>query len=434
MSDNNKHSSAQIPVGLIACQKNTFAQELSTVCIECTDKPNKHGFYEIKLQDTVLFPEGGGQPSDTGFIDSVQVFQVERRGLAHVHLTKAPVEVGKTVHVKVDWDLRWDHVQQHSGQHLLSAVLEREPYNLDTLCWNLGKKYSYVEVPAGKQAVKITPELLNSVEKAVNRLILEDAPVITHVQEHDEDNKPDSLPDDYTGGGVIRTIEIKGLDLNPCCGTHVSRLGQLQSMKLLHTENVRGGNVRIFFLFGQRVLDFLDASYVITRRLTNLLSGPQESFIESVQKIQQQSRDHMKRAKRLLESLAKYTADEVSEALKKNQYAIVYKEEGDLDFLSMVANIIRDRKLIDEHDQKVVILAAGDKKQGGPIIVTGSDNDLVQKTGKIITSTLSGVKGGGKGRWQGRAQSWSEIDKLMAAMAFSAKNQKQAGGAAVADT
>ncbi|EIE91316.1 hypothetical protein G6F46_003539 [Rhizopus delemar] len=420
MSTNNKYDQLkQVPVGNLFCQKDTFAREFTTQCIDCTEKPNKNGFYEVMLYDTVLFPEGGGQPCDTGLIDNVQVFLVERKGLSHVHYTKEPIEVGKTVHVQIDWDRRWDHVQQHSGQHLLSAVMEKEPYGLETVSWNLGKKHSYIEIPTGKQKsmTKITPELLSKVEKAVNELILQDLSVITHVQEHNEQNRPETLPDDYTGEGYIRTVEIKDIDRNTCCGTHIKRLGQLQTMKILHTENVRGGNTRVFFLFGQRVLDFLDVSYSITRKLTSVLSGPQETFVENVQKIQQQSREHMKKAKRLLESLAKYTVNDIGEALKENQFAIVYKEEGDMEFLSMIANIVRDRKLIDEGDQKVVILAAGEKKQGGPIIITGSNNELVQKVGKIVTSTLTRVKGGGKGRWQGKAQNWDGMEELENAVA-----------------
>lgn len=362
----------------------------------------------------VLFPEGGGQPSDTGFIDNIEVFQVERRGLSHIHHTKEPIEVGKTVRVTVNWDRRWDHVQQHSGQHLLSALMEKEPYKLETVSWNLGKKHCYIEIPTGKKAnpTKITPGLLCEIEKAVNELIIQDIPVITHVQDHDEQERPDSLPEDYAGGGFIRTIEIEGHDKNPCCGTHVSRLGQLQSLKILHTENVRGGNTRIFFLFGQRVLDFLDASYSITRQLTVVLSGPQETFVENVQKIQQQSRAHMKKTKKLLEQLAIYAVNDIAEHLKTEQSVIVYKEEGDMEFIGMMANIVKDRKLLEEQDQRVIILAAGEKKQGGPIIITGSTNEIVQKTGKAVMATLNGVKGGGKGRWQGKAQSWDDIDNL----------------------
>lgn len=307
-------------------------------------------------------------------------------------------------------------MQQHSGQHLLSAVLEQEPYNIDTISWSLGEKRSFIELPTGTKKLAITPELLKEVETTVNQLIVENVPVITHSEEaNDEEARPDSLPKDYVGGGHIRTIEIQGLDRNPCCGTHILALGQLQCLKLLNTENVRGGNTRVFFLFGQRVLESFDASYQITRQITNLLSGGQETFVDNIQKIQQQNKENMRRAKRYLEQLANFAVTDIAKTLELQKFAIMYKEDGDMEFLGMVANVIRDRQLLENND-KVVILAAGEKKTGGPIIVSGSDNDLVQKTGKIVMKVLSEVKGGGKGRWQGKAQNWNGIENLEKAL------------------
>jgi misacylated tRNA(Ala) deacylase len=295
--------------------------------------------------------------------------------------------------------------------------MEQEPFHLETVSWNLGEKKSYIELQKNED-VKITPELLSRVELAVNNLIVKNIPVIVHAQEAQEDiTRPDSLPADYVGGGHIRTIEIENLDKNPCCGTHVTNLGQLQALKLLHTENVRGGNTRLFFLFGKRVLDTLDSLNTISRQLNTLLSCPPEGFVENVEKIQKQSKEHSKRAKKLLESLAVYTVNDVEVELKEKSFALVYKEEADMEFLAMVANVIRDRKLLEEGTQKVVVLAAGEKQTGGPIIVTGGTNEIVQRAGKIVTTTLSGVKGGGKGRWQGKAQNWSGIENLEKALA-----------------
>jgi hypothetical protein len=89
-----------------------------------------------------------------------------------------------------------------------------------------------------------------------------------------------------------------------------------------------------------------------------------------------------------------------------------------MDFLGMVANGIRDRQLLPEQSDinQVVVLAAGEQKAGGPIIVSGTNNEIVQKTGKLVMKVLSGVKGGGKGRWQGKAQNWTGIETLEQAL------------------
>lgn len=124
-------------------------------------------------------------------------------------------------------------------------------------CRNMGASRSYIELETRQDPSRVpTPEQLQQVERRVNKMIVESIPVIVHTQANKEDTeRPDSVPDDYVGGGTIRTVEIKGVDMNPCCGTHVSSSGHLQMIKLLHTETARCG------LF---------------------LSGPPETFVENV--------------------------------------------------------------------------------------------------------------------------------------------------------
>ncbi|KAJ2796533.1 hypothetical protein H4S07_006194, partial [Coemansia furcata] len=123
-------------VGLLACQQTPFLQELDTYVLSCSDKPDSEGLYCVELADTVIFPEGGGQPSDTGCISGVPVMHAKRDGLRAIHYVPAPIPAGTSVHVEVDFKRRLDHMQQHSGQHLLSAVL-RKDWGLETVSWNL---------------------------------------------------------------------------------------------------------------------------------------------------------------------------------------------------------------------------------------------------------------------------------------------------------
>ncbi|KAL0088778.1 Threonyl/alanyl tRNA synthetase [Phycomyces blakesleeanus] len=401
-------SSNQIPVGDLHCQKDTYSKVCITKCISCSEKPNKKGFYEVKLHDTVIFPEGGGQPSDTGMIDNIKVYEVQRKKLEHIHFTKEPVPVNKEVEVTLDWNRRWDHVQQHSGQHLLSAVLEKEPYNMETLSWNLGPAKCYVELST-KNTKTLGAEQLATLESRVNDLILEELPMECHVEANTGDGRPDSLPADYVGGGSIRTITIEGLDTNPCCGTHVRHLGHLQVLKLLHVESARGGNIKLFFLFGQRVLDTLDVAYKTSRQVTSILSVPQEQFVENITKLQQQTRASQKQIKRLMTELAGHTATEVKLQLKSQPYGFVYRPDGDMDFLVDIASALKDT---DDIKDKVVVLAAGEKQTGGQMLITGGSEEIVQKTAKALLAAFPDLKGGGKARWQGKAKSWKTIDTL----------------------
>ncbi|KAI7872804.1 Threonyl/alanyl tRNA synthetase [Spinellus fusiger] len=406
-------SSSQIPVGALHCQTDTYSRECITECIECSDSVDKEGYYHVRLRDTVIFPEGGGQPSDTGKIDSVQVYKVERKKLAHVHYTKEPVPAQQQVKVTVDWERRWDHVQQHSGQHLLSAVLEKEPYELPTVSWNLGPTKSYIELGTkGRKAP--TQEQLDQVESQVNALIFKDLPVTCRVEQNNDTSSSSTLPEDYVGG-YIRTICIEGIDDNTCCGTHVRALGHLQSLKLLHTESSRGGNTRLFFVFGQRVLDTLHTSYQISRQLTQVLSVPQEQFVESVQRSQLQTRTANKQIKQLLSLLADHTATLVKTQLEAQAYAFVYHPEGDIDFLTRIATRLEEAQALSVPG-RVVVLIAGEETAGGPILIAGGDS-LIQKAVQVLTPHIDQLKGGGKRRWQGKAKSWKKVESLQRVLA-----------------
>ncbi|ORZ19019.1 Threonyl/alanyl tRNA synthetase [Absidia repens] len=420
----------QVPVGDLHCQHDTYCKEYSTQCISCSEKPDKKGFYQVKLIDTILFPEGGGQPADTGYInDTIKVYNVQRQKLEHIHYTKEPVDVGQ-VKLTLDWDRRFDHVQQHSGQHLLSAILEQAPYFLETVGWSMKEKTSYVELGTINKAPP-TQAQLDEVEQKINDAILKAVPVICHTtsmnnnnnnnnitdDQDDSASRPDSLPADYVGAeGVIRTIEIEGLDKNPCCGTHISHLGHLQSVKLLHTETIRGGNTRLYFVFGQRVLTNLGELYDLSRQLTKSLSVAPHDFIDSVQRLQLQLRTQTKMVKKWQTQMAAYAVKDLQAQLAHNAFlALVYDEEGEggMAYLNLLCGLIKEKDLLANDVNKAIILASGDRQQGGVMMVLAADDAYLKKVVAKVTSTLEGAKGGGaRGRWSGKSPSFVGIEKL----------------------
>ncbi|KAJ2825189.1 hypothetical protein FBU31_003788 [Coemansia sp. 'formosensis'] len=169
------------------------------------DKPDSEGLYCVELADTVIFPEGGGQPSDTGCIGGVPVKHAKRDGLRAIHYVPAPIPTGTSVHVEVDFKRRLDHMQQHSGQHLLSAVL-RKDWGLETVSWNLGATVSHVELRASKELV-LSQGALDAIEAKCNDMIFEALPISTNVIAQVAATCPSTVPDDYVGG-VIRYVEI----------------------------------------------------------------------------------------------------------------------------------------------------------------------------------------------------------------------------------
>nr|XP_023016616.1 alanyl-tRNA editing protein Aarsd1 isoform X2 [Leptinotarsa decemlineata] len=133
------------------CQEDSFLKEFTSKVVVCAkvkstdNKSETPDCYEVILEDTILFPEGGGQPCDYGFLNNIPVRQVIRREDKAIHFIDKPLDIGATVKQTINWDRRFDHMQQHSGQHLLSAVLEKD-LKITTVSWWLGEEVSYVEL------------------------------------------------------------------------------------------------------------------------------------------------------------------------------------------------------------------------------------------------------------------------------------------------
>lgn len=229
--------------------------------------------FNVIFEDTVLFPEGGGQPCDLGFINEFRVRNVIRKGAEAVHFIECekPLEVGEKVTQIVDWDRRLDHMQQHSGQHLITAIFERD-FGFDTKCWWLGTETSFIEL----DAKNLTQDDLNSVEKTTNQLIADAAVVSVKVYDKndpalstgDVTRATRGLPEDHVGS--IRVVTIEGVESNMCCGTHVKNLSQLQSIKFLNIEKSKG-KLLLHFIVGNRVLKKLQACFNRELEFTALL-------------------------------------------------------------------------------------------------------------------------------------------------------------------
>lgn len=261
-----------------------------------------------------------------------------------------------------------------------------------------------------------TAEELAAAEDAINSLITSGLPIVTHEECNAADkNRPDSLPSDYRGG-VIRTIEISGIDKNPCCGTHASNLAQLQSIKFLHTEKIRGNNMRLFFVVGRRVLDLLDSTYTTCKTLTGMLSCGAEAFVPQITRLQTLQRVQAKTIKRLMAELAGHAINELVDQVKQKGFAMVHREDADMDYLVLLGNGAKEQKLLENNPGSVVILAGGEQSAGGPVIVLGIDDESVKKAAQTLTQHLDGLKGGGKGRWQGKCKTWKGWDNARAAI------------------
>lgn len=428
-------------VGLLACQMNSYQTELSTKVVSCVpyvpvppaggaaanggDKKKKKGaaaaapaekeptqtLYEIELEDTVLFPEGGGQPSDSGILipstggDPIQVQSVRRAGLTALHLTDKPLDPGTSVNAHIDWPRRLDLMQQHTGQHLLSAVLDRR--NVETLGWGLGAVASYVELPR-----KLEDAEVEEVQKEVTNLIWKALPITVDIPALTADDKEvdHKAPADYdTERGVIRVVSIQDLDHNPCCGTHLPSTAAIGALALLHQVAHKGTHSRLFFTAGARVTQVARSSHTQLRAVNAALSCQTDEISDKLARLNGSLREASNGEKFWMGEAARHEAAGLKRTLASSSssasegaVAFLHSARATPDYFRLLE---RELLALSPTIEGTVVLASGAGKDGGAIVVFGSN---VAEVSKRVVSKVSNVKGGGKGRWQGKVPVWEK--------------------------
>ncbi|KAI1176156.1 threonyl and alanyl tRNA synthetase second additional domain-containing protein [Nemania sp. FL0916] len=437
----NTAASRASVVGALACQRASYLRTLESQVVSCVPmtpplaKPPKSGqktmaptaavtsespstdTWLIEFTDSVLFPEGGGQPSDYGTIsplsppssEPIPIRYVQRQGLRCVYHSPTPLDPGTRVRQEIDHDRRWYHMQQHTGQHLLSAIMDRCE-NLKTVGWGMGQgdSLSYVDLPR-----KPSAEELQDIQRKCNEAIRDNLTITVTTP---ADAKSNKLPEDYDKDqGLVRVISIGDLDQNTCCGTHLAQTSHISLILLHSTETVNAKRSRLYFSAGDRAIQLASKSIATLQATALALSSPNnpEEILTSVKGKVAAVSDLKKQEKSLLAEIAKYEGDKVRSVLQSGKNAWVHRAKGGLDFLNLVILEIRDAIKI---SPGVVVLAGGEGQTGGPIIIVGQD-ELVGTFATKVKELLKDVKGGGRGgKWQGKVSKWKkgELEALKA--------------------
>ncbi len=242
--------------------EDPFLARFQARVVSCRPRPRG---YEIELDQTAFYPEGGGQPFDTGTLGGVAVREVHEREDRVLHNTDEPLPEGAEVEGILDWARRFDLMQQHSGEHIVSGLIHGA-YGLDNVGFHLGSDTVTIDFNG-----ELTQEQIADTEARANRYLWEDHPVsITWPS-------PEELAVlDYRSKkaltGAVRIVSFPGADTCACCGTHVARSGQVGLVKILSWQKFRDG-VRMELLCGRRALDYLSGVKTENDKTSVLLSA-----------------------------------------------------------------------------------------------------------------------------------------------------------------
>jgi alanyl-tRNA synthetase len=232
--------------------------------------------WEVILDRTALYPSSGGQPHDLGKLGEAQILDVRDDGEEIVHIVDKEVPAG-SVDACVDWPRRFDHMQQHTGQHLLSAVfLER--FGLATVSFHLGAELCTIDL----RGPEPTTDLLHGAQRATNAAIFQDRPVNVRYGTADQ-LAQQGVRKEVDRKGILRAIEIEATDLQPCGGTHVRSTGQIGLVLVRRCTKIRQ-DWRVEFACGVRAEKLATADYQLTRAIAERLSCSPEEAVTAVEK------------------------------------------------------------------------------------------------------------------------------------------------------
>jgi len=350
----------------------------------------------VMLDRSAFYPTSGGQTFDTGWLGLaadasrlrvLEVTEDERTGdVLHV-VEAAPehLQPGSNIRGSIDRERRLDHMQQHSGQHVLSAAFERL-YELATLSFHMGDESCTIDLAA----TSVSPAQLKEAERLSNEIVAEDRAVEIRFATPEEARTMGVRKIPAAAHEKLRLIDIRDFDLNACGGTHVRSTGQIGAILLRKTDKVKQG-VRVEFVCGLRAMGTARRDFETLTEAAGLFSTHIREVPQQVRKSLEEIRSAQKAQHRLLEEVAELQAERLLQSAEMrggHRLVVQYFADRDLGFIKMLA-----QKLTGS-GQAVALLACGGAQ---PSLVFAQTPGLSQDMGALLKQAAQalGTRGGG---------------------------------------
>lgn len=380
--------------------KDSYLRGFDAQVVSCEEEA---GRWRVKLDRTAFYPTSGGQPHDTGTLGGVPVVEVaDAEDHSVVHYLSAMIPVGP-VRGEIDWARRIDHMQQHTGQHLLSAAF-LELFQFPTVSFHLGREFSTIDLAAPALVARHIEEA----ERRTNEIILEDRLVTVRfgtAQELEEAGIRKKVERE----GVLRAIEIEGVDRQPCGGTHLARTGQAGLLLIRKVERSRSA-WRLEFVCGYRALAAARGDFETLTRAASLLTCGLAEVPGSISKITEERRAQHTTVKRLEERLAELESRSLlgsSSSTESGRAIAAVLDDATPAYLALLA-----RKLTSEADA-IVLLAS---RASGHVVFAqkkGASGDMSALLREMF-SEFGGKGGGAREFAQGSVPNAGQVDAVVA--------------------
>lgn len=363
--------------------EDSYIKDFTTEVINVIEREGK---YHVELDKTCFYPEGGGQPCDTGFIESIPVTYVyEENGKVYHVVKKKPIKIHR-VKCSIDWQRRYDNMQQHLGQHIISATLI-DLFNANTIGFHLGENYTTVDID------KILDEdEIKRIENMANKIVLDNIKIEAFYPTKSQLKK---LPLKKTlpkTSEQIRIVKIGDIDVNACCGTHPSSTIEVHVIKIIKFEKYKKG-MRIYFLCGSRaVSDYISKSESI-ERMSSLLRCSQENVLEEVERLSGELNKALAETVSLRAEIADYKVGSMINSCENIEGIRVIKsiyENTDLKQLNLLASKLTAFP-------KVIVLFALKSQDKTQLLFTRSKELNIIHMGNLLKDAITLIDGKGGG-------------------------------------
>ena len=360
---------------------DAYATEFMAEVVSCEESAMADGHedkvYEVILDQTLFFPEEGGQTPDKGVLGETEVIDVQIEKDVIKHYIGTSLEIGSKVKGKIDWKHRFFNMQQHSGEHLFSGLAHRK-HGLRNVGFHLSNQIVTMDFDKA-----LAEEQLKEMEWEINEAIAANVEIKTGYPSKEE---LEGL--EYRSkieiDGAIRIVEIPGYDICACCAPHVHRTGEIGMFKIQNVQNYKGG-MRISFLCGFRALEEFRKKSEIISELSNVLTTNQDNLTEHVSKLKTQ-----------VQSLKTQLAN-AKQALVENKMAGIPAEQSDVLLFEqdldtpVMRNVVN--KLVEQHEG-ICGIFAGDDENGYNFIIGSKTVDCREIAAKLRDAL--NARGGGK--------------------------------------
>lgn len=362
--------------------EDAYCREFDAAVVSCTEHKDR---YEIILDRTAFYPEGGGQSGDTGTLSfltdegeirSADIFDTHETPEGIAHYSKTAIEAGVRVHGVIDWDRRFDLMQNHTGEHIVSGLIH-EAYGYENVGFHMGSDMLTIDLSG-----ELNAQQLREIESKANEVVWKNVKVGIRVYD-EESVKNITYRSKKELHGEVRIVTIPGADVCACCGTHVKTTGEIGLIKLLSCEKFRGG-VRVEMLCGKKALEYMNAVWDQNHRISVALSAKPLATADAVDRMKSAAAQELMRVAEMERRLNELEAAR----LAGTGSCVLFREDLGPDSVRRLAVSVM------ESCAGICVVFSGSDESGYKY-AAGQENGDIRSLVKEMNAELNG-RGGGK--------------------------------------